>query len=455
MQNVSAAYKQKIHDASRHITAKIEMYFDGDANPPITFSGMQDVIDLTLLEEIKSDNSLLGVITSNELDLLMDNIHNQFTLTNPNSPYYNKIRPNVSVKMWFQLDLGNDILENVYMGKYKLVSCTPDTENMQATFLCYDWLYTILNSNIPMLPVRKNTTLAQMFIDLFTAFGVPEANIVIDASIDVPVVMGWYPKDKVKVALQEMCITGCCSVFASRDEKIIIRDCLKTTASVDTFTGSNQIISLGTPQRQDTIYSAIATQYGYPILMDATQIFIVENIVIPPGVTLLPNLQFSQGPIGKISNIQVINATNVKIVGISAGSWKCSLNLNNTGAAAETVTIKIWGNPILQNIVEYNLPVVGLEDIEEKSLNLNSYLIQSSDAMNNWLVRITKLIHDPQTNIALSVRGNPALELGDCITAQADSLQLAATAVTILSAKYHWDGALDAELVCIKNIALS
>ena len=74
---------------SRCILLKLDIFFDGLQNEPLTVTRSDYLIDAELLEEAGAeDNNPLGAISANELAFSLYNDSGIFSPTNTESPYY-------------------------------------------------------------------------------------------------------------------------------------------------------------------------------------------------------------------------------------------------------------------------------------------------------------------------------------------------------------------------------
>lgn len=134
---VSDNYKTTVDADQRRWIPKVEVYFDGDAQPATVFDG-DDVITISPLEESRaeSDNPL-GTVSANEISITFDNSGRNFTPTNSAGAYYGKLKPNIMVKP--------------YLGLILKASPTPVDANdfcsFSASFPADDWIERIVIVN--------------------------------------------------------------------------------------------------------------------------------------------------------------------------------------------------------------------------------------------------------------------------------------------------------------------
>ena len=79
---------------------------------------------------------------------------------------------------------------------------------MEATVTCQDRLSDIGEKDVPLMQVRENTTIYEMFESFFQALGMAPDEYSIDTSLQQKIKLGWLPKGKVQTALQTLATAG-------------------------------------------------------------------------------------------------------------------------------------------------------------------------------------------------------------------------------------------------------
>ncbi len=91
-------YKTAINALERMTIPLVKVYFDGEDADPTIFTH-NEIVSMALLEEAQAEASTpFGAVSANELVLVLKNINQTFIPTNPDSPYYGKLRPNILVE---------------------------------------------------------------------------------------------------------------------------------------------------------------------------------------------------------------------------------------------------------------------------------------------------------------------------------------------------------------------
>lgn len=446
---VSDACLVAINADQRFIQPKIEVYFDGDNQPPITF-GEDDITGIYLLEEAcaESDNPL-GLVSANEITIGFDNSARIFTPTNQGSPYYGKygkLRPNILIKVWLGIEISSNTFEYIPLGVFRTGDWTAPSSTVEAVVTCYDRLYEIGQKDAPMLPVVADTTIYAMFEMLFFALGLGTGDYIIDTSLNQKINLGWLPNSNVQDALQVLAVAGNCSVATDRYGRIIVRSNLTGGSPVAALTDNDQIINSENPQRYLDTYSAVKVSYKMPYIKEVESLLTVENLEIPPGETVLQDVEFTVGPVVSIDQVRLLGATNSSITNVKFGAWSITIQITNTGAS-ETVTLEVTGRAVDEIASTYTA-----QDSEavaifgQKELKIDNSLIQSLGVAKQYATALLKYISDPYALFDLEVRGNPALEIGDTVTIEDNINKIGTVNVTPFRFEIEYDGALRAKI---------
>jgi len=441
MLTVSNDYKTAVNASSRRWVPKIEVYFDGINQPPVVFNG-DDIIDCTFLEEAtaESDNPL-GSVSANEVTISFNNSTRAFTPTNTLSPYYGKLKPNVLVKPYLGLELTGATYEYIPLGVFRTGDWSSPSSSVEATVTCFDKLYEIGDKGVPMLPVKQDTIIGELFVLLFTALGI--TNYSVDASLNQTIPIGWLPKGTVRNALQALAVAGNCNVTADRYGYIVVRSNFITGAAVETWTDANQIFTAENPQKYLDTYSKVKINYYQPYIKPTASLLKVENLKIPNGGLTLTNIAFTTGPVATVDQVILSGAVNSAVDSVEYGAWGITVTITNT-SAEETVTLEVTGKAIDSISSSYELQEdAAVASFGEKVFSVENYLIQSLDVAKTYATELLQYVKDPLANISLSIRGNPAVEVGDVVQIQDDTDKIGTVDFVPTRININYDGALD------------
>jgi len=439
---VSDAYKTAVNADQRYIVPKVLVYFDGDAAVPVEFDG-DSIVSIAFLEESKADtDNPLGAVSSNEITISLDNSTRAFTSTNTSSPYYGKLRPKIKIKPYLRVrtEIDPAAWEEIPLGVFRTGDWAVPSTSLEATVTCYDRLYELAEKDIPMIPVKKDTTVKAMFEALFAALGLAPTDYDVDASLTQAIGKGWFDNNQVRDGLNALAVAGNCSVSMNRLDVVRVRPNVSTGAAVATMTDHNQIASGENPQKYLDTYSAVTIKYKIPYLKDSAVMLKIEEVAIPPGETVFEPLTFSSGPVMAIDYVLLQGANECEIKDIKNGAWTMGITIENTSEEDKTATLEVWGRVI--DLVGAEYTATDPEASFDKTLNIENNLIQNEAAAASYAESLLDYVKDPNANFAFEVRGNPAIELIDVINIQNPSDKIDNVNVRPVRITLDFDGAL-------------
>lgn len=413
------------------------------------------ISDINILEEAKAETSNpIGGVTSNECTLTLRNDNYWFSQNNENSPLYGLVRPNIKFKPYIGVEISPDIFEFIPMGSFRSTDWDAPTDSIEASITGLDRLNELGQMPVPLLPVKTNTNVGELIKILLKSLGLTENEYIIDPAIKQPINIGWIPKGKVYDAFNELSIAGNCTIIADRFDRVIATSNFIDEEPVAEINDNNQIIIANNPQKLLDTYSKVDVSYVIPSISDIfTEVLNIKEIELRPGVTTLNNLSFTSGPVYILNRINLIGATNCRIIHIEYGAWGINLKIANNSNKTQIVDIQGTGKIIelIKNTLSsYNFPI--LAKWGEKTLSVESELIQNPDSAKTYSRAILAYVSDPARRFKATLRGNPALQLLDTINFVSDIDNIPITKVIPVSQKFTYNGGLECEFDARKPI---
>lgn len=443
MIQVSDNFKTAIDGNDRLFRCEVQVFFDGDDQPPAVFT-QDEVTKIQTLEEVKAEGSSpLGLVSSGELTVGFDNSSRAFTPTNPASSYYGKLRPNTLVKARLGIEVTSGVFEYVPLGEYRTGDWTAPSDDVEATVTCQDRLSDIGEKDVPLMQVRENTTIYEMFESIFQALGMAPDEYSIDTSLQQKIKLGWLPKGKVQTALQTLATAGNCSVTADRYGRIRVRSNYAAGEPVRTLGEDNQLVRINNPLRYQDIYSAVRVNYSIPVVQEPSSVLKVDNLTIPHGGTTLRDMEFSD-PVYSVDQVRLLGAQNSRVTGLEYGTWGINIEIANPGHD-ETVAIEVVGR-----IIKTTTSSCTVRDKQAvaKELTIDNYLIQDQVTARRYAASLLNLLKNPLSKYTATIRGNPALEAGDVVELVSEATKLGTASVMLSRISMTYDGGLEADIDC-------
>ena len=459
MLSTTSYYKTAIKQPSRNIKPKVEIYFDGDALPPVAL-GSDNIAGIDLLEETQAEGQTpLGAVSSNEVVLTLRNDEDQF---NPNyalGPYYGKLLPNLKVLPYYGLEVtdasGNTSFEWITLGTFRTGDWQADSGDTFATVICNDFLFKFGDQDIPLIPTMENVTRYQVFETFFKANELASDNYEIDATLSsYTVPIAYFPKGKVKDGLSTMAEAFNCTVTMTRGNKIKVLSNTTVGSSVVTFSDTDMIHTSNMPQKFSNVYSEVNVRSNQHIVKSAQSILAAEDVNIPVAGRDLDKLSFTTSPSAFVEYIKISKATHLSIESISIGAQGMNLHLNNDASAQKYADLEIFGHPM--DIAADEVEVVDTDiydKIGSKKLPIDKYLIQEKSTALDHADKVKILVRDPSAYVYCRTRGDPSIELGDVITVVDNTNNLGSIEIIPLRLDYRYDGGLGCDILGIKKSA--
>lgn len=456
---VSDKYKLKIDATERRCTAKVKIYFDGPYAPPVVFDN-HDISRFSLLEEARAESSNpLGRVSANEFMLGLRNTEGRFNPGNVESPFFNKLVPNIKVEPYIGLDVDfpeeeEENIEWLPLGIFWTGDWDAPSAGLEAAVVCYDQLYRLGEIDLPPFAVLRNTTIGGLLTHLLLVLGVAPSEFIIDPTLKQPVRMGWLPRGKAWGAFQELATAGSCTIVSDRLGRIVAINNFRLTNPVVSLDDESQIMDMNIPQRYRNIFTSTLVRCKHPSLAEGEQILSIDKLVVPRGSNVFRGIEFNGGPIASLSQISLRGATTSTIDRISYGAWSIDIRIANTGAE-EVVGLYAEGIPITtseSSVSRTNKPLASLYGLREQEIQ--SDLIQDVVVAREYVSLAGYIGQDPRAYFNINVRGNPAIELLDTITISNPSDRFEQEDVVVLRTTFDYDGALSGTIEGIRKEAL-
>lgn len=422
----------------RVIDIKLDVYFDGPGEDPVSFD--RDVVaSLTLLEEASADSeNPLGAVSSNEISVELDNTNRVFAYNNTASPYHGKIKPYVMVKPYIVMDTFEVPLGVFWTDDWKV-----PTQSVMAEFDAYDLLYFIGDEVVENLKVGLNTNIKEMFEKVFASVGLSAPSFNIDSSLEaVEVKMGWVKRDKLRNVLQDLCIAGRCSTYVDREGIIQVVPVDISGGTADIEWTEEEIEFMDIPTEYLNTYSEVVVKKYTPMLSAIQQLVSMDNVTFSSGDTYLMNVNL-QGPVAYITSLSLVGTTNCVVELVDFDAWTATVKVTNSGAAEEGA-LRIYGRVVQSDIDE--ISEIDTSMVEYRPFQLDNYLIQDKAAAEQYANDLLELLSNPARFIKMNARGNPALTLNHILEVNNATDKIEGIDVLVRRQTIRYNGPMDCEV---------
>lgn len=425
-------------DIGRLIDSKIEVYFDGLSATPVTLNKSDYLVSWNITEELGADDySPIGVPSANILDLVLLNTENIFTPNSGLSIYKDKIGKNVPIKAFIKLKTDVDWIP---MGTYYTTDWYASVGSLEANITAYDYMYTILNMDMPFLPVRRGVLFKDYITLILVTLGISASDIIIHESLQtIKLPYAFVKSGKVKTTITPLMTSMLAHIWINREGKVEIAHLDDIVTTPLTWTDSVQIVDIATKQSALRQYETVSLIYSTYVSKSDVDLVSATSQTLHPGDTEF-TLTTTSGPVLGLQSINAIPQTYITPTGLYSDAWTIKVRLANSSAIPVEATMKITGAVL--SATEYTI-IAGDAAATDNVLKVEVPYLQTNTEALALANRVQAFTAMTLNILEVNVRGNPLVNLGRKIVISdvKDSIQLTGK---LYRAKYTYDGALSA-----------
>lgn len=397
---------------TRRILGKLDIFFDGYENEPITIDMSNYLIDYQIVEEASAeDKNPLGAISANELTFTLTNFNGIFSPSNVDGPYYGKIKTGVMVKPYIKPD--DETIDWTPLGVYFVSDWSSEMSSAVAFVTCCDVIQELLLSPIPDLDVKLNVTFTNYIEYVLSMYGF--ANAEVDETLNVLLPYGFIAYDKTPDILQAIVEASMSILVTTRLGSLAVKKLHRRTP-IATFTDSNQLISVDVEQSIIKTYNGVKLTYVIPQLSEDREVLVVDSLGIPTGTTAHNLIKYSK-PVFNISAVAI--SGNVPSVIEKYTSTNFGITLVTRLDAEESTSSKLSVTGKNIDLVEQEL-----NDGLTNMLEIYNPYIQASNYADNYKASLTNFVNADIPVLELTVRGNPDITIGDTVEVHSDRYKI-------------------------------
>lgn len=422
--------------ASRRLAYKLDIYFNGTSQAPLTITKDNYLVDSQTFEELGiEDGSPLTHLTPNELEFTILNLNAIFSPTNTSGPYYGKIKPGIVVKAFIK---PND--ENIdwdSLGEYTVMNWILSADYMRVDVTAYDNANALVSdTDIPNIRVTTSDTEAY----IASLFG-SSSYTLLNSLSNTPFL---FPLASRRASLDEILNAKRAASCCGRDGTVQIGR-LPFTDPGRTITDDDQVIEVSIPQVFIKQYDDASIEYFLPETVLGQQLLSLSNINLETGLNELNNASFSASPVKNIEHTYITAPSNLLYTLNSASALKASMEIENLGEAC-LANLSMYGTIIKLN----KFDIIGAGRCVKSS---NQFIQTITDAQAYWTY-LSTYVKCPLQTIKLKIRGNPLITVGSKLTVNSAKYSLSNFVGIVASLKNVYNGGLYAELTLLNIDAL-
>lgn len=390
-------------EPSRKIDGKLEIYFNGFEEEPLTVTRDDFLIDYEVLEEAGADDkNPLGAISANELTITLSNHEDMFSPAYKEGPYYGLIKVGVMIIPYIKPD--EEGYEWKPLGKYFVSDWTSKLGSATASITCYDIVQELLLSVMPDIEVQLDTTYGKFIKYILTSCGFLTAEV--DESLSRVLPYGFINTDKIKELIQNIVEASMSILNTNRSGGIVVSKLTrKDPAAI--FTDDNQIITMDVPQSIIKTYNGVKLTYSLPQLSDYIEVLVVDKLPIPYGLTTHNLIKYSK-PIFDISAAMLCGEKLCTIAQYSSTNFGINLTTDLDDKDGATCKLIVTGKVV-------DLVDQVIDDGLSNMLEIDNSYIQSTEYASTYKENLSRLVLSDIPEVDLNIRGNPDLIIGDTV----------------------------------------
>lgn len=399
------------NNPSRQILGKLDIYFDGYEEDPITVSMTDYLIDYQVVEEASAEEkNPLGAVSANELTFTLANFNNRFSPAYKDGPYYGKIKTGVLVKPYIKPSAA-DIWTP--LGAYFVSDWNSKLGSSTAFVTCYDTVQDLLLSPMPDLDIKLSMSYAEYFTYVLGAYGFSNASV--DSALSETLPYGFIAYNRTKELLQSLTEASMSALMASRTGGIVVKKLVKGT-EVTTFTDSDQIISADTEQSILKTYNGVKLTYVIPQLSSDRVVLNVDSLAVPTG-TVTHNLIKYSTPVFSVSAVSISSKEKCKLTKYTSSNFGITIITERTDLKSANAKLTVTGRSIDLVEQELNDDLTNMLEIYNPYIQLSSYALEYKNSLSSFVNADIPVLN-------LTVRGNPDILIGDTIKVHSEKYKL-------------------------------
>lgn len=410
MLNISGINVAYWDGTERSIAAKIEIFFDGLDEEPLTVFRDDYLIDFSITEEGASESSSpFGAVAANQVSFTLINFNDQFNPINLTGPYFGKIKTQVPIKVWLQpYDPDRPSDAWVPMGVFKVVDWVTAYDSDTVEVTANDEVQILLQTPMPDMEVQVGTTYRNFITYILNKYGYINAEI--SGLLSTYITYGYFFNDDTQELFQEI-TTGSMSVLTTnRYGQIAFRHIEARSPSV-VLTDDNQLINVTSTQSIVKQYNGVKLTYYGTSTSDFLKVLEIDELEMPVGVYTHPTFKYDV-PVRYISGVTLYGESITKTISYDSTIFGIKITTDNQAGEPRTMSCVVTGKRVTTVAKELTDDGYDILEIDNRYIQTDAYAEEYREALTKWVT-----VYVPELEVV--IRGNPQMEIGD--TAQVNS----------------------------------
>lgn len=409
------------------------------------------IVDISLLEELdySSVSIALGSISSNEIDIALDNSDGKFNFGNKNSPLYGLMKRNRRVKVWLGTEIIPNEIEWYPLGTFWTIGWDMPDFSLEARITARDRLELLRYTDFTTSLLYENYSLYQLFEIVLNDAGLTTNDYIIDASLqNIIIPYAWFDRMSHRSALERLAQCAYINVYCDREGRIRVEP-IDTSQLVYFVLDDNvNIYSKSYPISQTEITNYVEVAANTVTIQPLQEVLnIEEELQIDPHSSLSLSLSFTTIPVKNVQQPIIVSDKEVEVE-MQAYAWGVELTLTNPNDESCTITsIIIQGQPLELSSKSFAVAKDDdlIRDNGKLKVSISHDFIQKYSYAQELATTLLNAYKQSLYDVSIEARGNIGLYLGTKIQVNDSKMNTQYEYITRRQI-IKWNGALSATI---------
>ena len=434
--------------ASRQISVKLEIYFDGITNTPLTVDNSNYLVGADWLEECSAESKeIIGSPSSNELTFRLYNPDGIFSPTNVSGTYYGLMKRGIPVKLFIRPESATETINWLQLGLYYVSDWTAEITNIYVDVVANDIWLDIFSTTVPNYAVTTNKTVKYTLERIFTLMG-----YTVNASATLTRILAYsYIKGDPLEFLASFMQSDFITLETNNVGAPIIGTFLGNKTSVATLTDSDQVVSVQSIETINKSYNGASVTYYEPFVSPETfTVLTIPNINLVLGLNQLFNMYYDTGPLISLYYFGLWPTDEgghgmPELFGYICNAWEFSVQYISyyNGIAPYQFVIQARAYTPKKSIISDT--ATALCTTESIYIQSRAYATTVKDILNAYVAADIPYL-------TMNTRGDPLIKINNRILVESTKYDLNYDGIT-QRLQYHYNGSLSC-VVSLLNYSL-
>lgn len=434
---------QDYNAETREIEFRVDIYFDGLSQEPLSTTRDDFLIDLDLLDEACSDGDLfIGTPSANELSFTLYSERGTFNPTNTTGTYYGKIKVGVPLRVFCRLVVpeGEEPFEWDKLGIFYVADWSTDITGITADITAEDNMYNILNGRQTRLDIQPNCAMLTFIQDFFRQNGL---NIIVKGVFSQTLPFA-YLNEANDLFIRDISTGALAFIYIDHNENIVVQ-AIDNVQEVDhELTDNDQIISISAKQSVVSSYRGVSVTAQKPQISEEVEVLSNRTQEIDSyGTVKMTNQGLAKTPLFALSHSEIKSDADCRLVNIDASVFDANYEVHNNTDLATTFAMSLFGY-----ILEFT-PVTFADDTDDL-LKIDNIYIQTEEYAKHIQDLLRKYVSLSVPVLELEIRGNPKYQVGDKVHIHSENYNVDFTG-WLIRQQYKYDGGLHSTIKVLNS----